>query len=71
MPDDVIDAAKQRMIDIAKRHAQETTKRQNFDRLVENEKRKNRGGDDFVTLGKRKQPEKNIPLSILRKKIKY
>ena len=35
--------------------------------MVENEKRKNRGGDDFVSLGKRKQPEPNIPLSILRK----
>ena len=55
----VVDAARQRMMDIARRHQQETTHRQNFQTLVENERRVRRGGarGDVVGPGKRKQPE--------------
>ena len=64
----VIDAARQRMIDIARRHQQESTRRQDFEALVQNERRVRRGGarGDVVPLGKRKQPEPD-ERSILRR----
>ena len=57
------------MIDIARRAEQETTRKQNFARKVEEEKRRRRGGaaGDVVPLGKRKEPEPDMPKSILRK----
>jgi hypothetical protein len=69
LPDEVVDAARQRMMDIARRHQQETTRRQNFEKLVENEKRARRGGarGDVVGPGKRKQPEPDEPRSMLRR----
>ena len=64
----VVDAARQRMIDIARRHQQESTRRQNFEALVQNERRARRGGarGDVVGPGKRKQPEPD-ERSILRR----
>ena len=65
----VVDAARQRMMDIARRHQQETTRKQDFQRLVENERRARRGGarGDVVGPGKRKQPEPDEPRSMLRR----
>ena len=65
----VVDAARQRMMDIARRHQQESTRRQNFETLVQNERRVRRGGarGDVVGPGKRKQPEPDEPRSILRR----
>ena len=57
------------MIDIARRHQQESTRRQNFEALVQNERRVRRGGarGDVVGPGKRKQPEPDEPRSMLRR----
>ena len=65
----VIDAARQRMVDIARRHQQESTRRQNFEALVQNERRARRGGTrgDVVGPGKRKAPEPDEPRSMLRR----
>ena len=65
----VVDAARQRMVEIARRHQQETTRRQNFEALVQNERRARRGGarGDVVPLGKRKAPEPDEPRTILRR----
>jgi len=67
--DDVVAAARQRMIDIARRATQQTTRKQDFARLVETEKKKRRGGapGDVVALGKRKAAEPDMPRSMLRK----
>jgi hypothetical protein len=69
LPDEVVDTARQRMMDIARRHQQETTRKQNFERLVENERKARRGGarGDVVGPGKRKQPEPDEPRSMLRR----
>ena len=69
LPDEVVDAARQRMIDIARRHAQESTRRSDFQTLVENERRVRRGGarGDVVGPGKRKQPEPDEPRTMLRR----
>jgi hypothetical protein len=69
LPDEVVDNAKQRMLDIARRYQQQTTRKQNFAKLVENDKRRRRGGErgDVVALGKRKEPEPDMPRSVLRK----
>ena len=63
------EAAKKRMLEIAERAQQHTTRKQNFERRSEMEKKKRRGGapGDVVPLGKRKQPESDAPRSILRK----
>ena len=63
------ETAIKRMVAIADRAGQETTKQQNFAKKVETEKKKRRGGapGDVVPLGKRKEPEPDLPLSILRK----
>jgi hypothetical protein len=68
LPDEVIDNARARMLDIAKRANQQTTKKQNFDKLIENEKKKKRGGapGNVVELGKRKQLDPDNP-TMLRK----
>jgi len=63
-------AAKKRMLELAERMRQETTRRQSFEKLVENAKKLRRGGapgGDVVPLGKRKEPEPVMPRSILRK----
>ena len=68
-----VEAAKQRMIEIARRAVQQTTRKQNFDKRVEVEKKKRRaerrggGYGDVVALGKRKAPEPDLPLTMLRK----
>ena len=63
------DIAIKKMVAIADRASQETTKQQSFARKVEIEKKKKRGGapGDVVQLGKRKEPEPDLPRSILRK----
>ena len=63
------DAAKQKMLAIADRARQESTRKMHFPKLVENEKRRRRGGamGDVVPLGKRKEREPDAPQSILRK----
>ena len=66
LPDDVVNNARQRMIEIARRHQQQTTRKQDFAKLVENEKKHRRGGE-LVTLGKRKEPGPDMPRSMLRK----
>ena len=68
LPDEVVDNARQRMMDIARRHQQESARKQDFTKLVENEKRQRRGGGrgDVVALGKRKEPEPETR-SMLRK----
>ena len=62
-------AAVQRMKDIHDRASQKATKRMDFERRVEEEKRRRRGGErgDVVALGKRKSPEPEMPRSILRR----
>jgi len=65
-------AAKKRMLELAERMRQDSTRRQNFEKLVENAKKLRRGGapgGDVVPLGKRKEPEPTMPRSILRKPI--
>ena len=59
------------MLAIADRKRQESTKNMNFQKLVDNEKRRRRGGamGDVVPAGKRKDREPNLPLSILRKPV--
>ncbi len=68
LPDEVIDNARTKMLDIAKRAAQQSTRKQTFEKLVENEKKKKRGGalGDVVPLGKRKEMDPDVP-SMLRK----
>ena len=63
------DIAMKKMMAIADRASQETTKQQSFARKVELDKRKKRGGapGDVVPLGKRKEPEPDLPRSMLRK----
>jgi hypothetical protein len=60
-----------KMLAIADRHSQEKTKQQSFARQVELERKKRRGGapGDVVPLGKRKEPEPDMPRSILRKPV--
>jgi len=57
------------MLEIADRATQATTRRQNFEQLVENERRRRRGGapGDVVPLGKRKGVDPDTSRSILRK----
>ena len=71
LPAEVVDAARQRMMDIARRAQQQTTRKQDFAKLVENEKKHRRGGarGDVVGAGKRKQPEPDEPPSMLRKAV--
>ncbi len=61
----------QRMREIAERAQQHTTRKQNFEKRSQMEKRKKRGDapGDVVALGKRKHPEPDLPLSILRKSL--
>ena len=67
------EVARKKMMAIADRASQESTKQQSFAKKVEVEKRKRRaerrGGapGDVVPLGKRKQPEPDMPRSALRK----
>jgi hypothetical protein len=69
LPPDVVDNARARMLEIAKRANATSTSRRNFDTLKANERKQRRGGaqGDVVAAGKRKQPEADAPLSILRK----
>ena len=69
LPDEVVINAKERMLDIARRHQQQTSRKQDFAKLVENERKQRRGGErgDVVALGKRKEPEPDMPRSMLRK----
>ena len=64
-------AARQRMIDIARRAEQSTTKRQNFQQLVANEKRLRRGGriGDVEGPGKRKNVNPDTQASRRRPRI--
>ena len=66
---DIRAVAQKRMVEIAERARQETTRTQSFTKLVENEKKRRRGGamGDVAPLGKRKEREPDIPLSMLRK----
>ena len=61
-------AARKRMLEIADRAMQATTGRQNFDKRVEDDRRRRRGGapGDVVALGKRKGVDPDTR-SILRK----
>jgi hypothetical protein len=70
LDDNVIDQAKIRMSEIAKKAAQQTTKKQNFDGLIEVEKKKRRGGGmgDVVSLGKRKTVDPDVPAILRRTK---
>ena len=67
-PTVIREAAVKHMVAIGHRANHETTKNQNFAKRVEAEKKKRRGGapGDVVSLGKRKQPEPDMPRSILR-----
>ena len=66
---DIRAVAQKRIVEIAERARQEPTRTQSFTKLVENEKRRRRGGamGDVVALGKRKDREPDIPVSMLRK----
>jgi hypothetical protein len=66
---DIRAVAQKRIIEIAERARQDSTRAQSFAKLVENEKRRRRGGamGDVAPLGKRKEREPDIPLSMLRK----
>ena len=61
----------QRMREIAERAQQHTTRKQNFEKRSQMEKKMRRGDapGDVVALGKRKHPEPDLPLSILRKSL--
>ena len=69
--DSIRDAAKQKMLAIADRKRQESTRKTDFQKLVENEKKRRRGGapGDVVEPGKRtfSQRDPDMPRSILRK----
>ena len=67
-PASLRDSAMKKILAIADRASQESTKQQSFAKKVEIEKKKKRGGapGDVVQLGKRDQPEPDIPRSILR-----
>ena len=60
-----------RMKEIADRVQQHTTRKQDFEKRSQMEKKMRRGGapGDVVPLGKRKQPESDAPQSILRKSL--
>ena len=66
---DIRAVAQKRIVEIAERARQDSTRTQSFAKLVENEKKRRRGGamGDVVALGKRKEREPDIPLSMLRK----
>ena len=68
-PSSLRDIAIKKMLAIADRASQETTKQQSFAKKVEVEKKKRRGGapGDVVPIGKRKEREPDPPLGILRK----
>ena len=64
----VREQAIQRMVDIARRAEQQTTRNQNFQRLAENQRRMRRGGapGDVAALGKRKREPSPPPVNTLR-----
>ena len=68
-PTVIREAAVKHMTAIGHRANHETTKQQNFAKRVAAEKKKRRGGarGDVVPLGKRKEPEPDMPTSTVRK----
>ena len=68
-PTVIREAAVKHMTAIGHRANHETVKQQNFAKRVEAEKKKRRGGapGDVVPLGKRKEPEPDMPTSTVRK----